>query len=286
MSLNDVNGTHLQAAPTCASCGQLPQVTVAAPNRFVYAIGRVEARFPKQSIEKEYFQAVARVETKGLTDMEVQHKVLSQRVNRYIARQMCWAFCVEGIDTYVLVPRDPTDIDLMIDALDKNPQSSDIDVIVGLLGPIAPPDLCNGLSLPIVIFDQLYSFDESALIESIPTPEGTDIQVFRRSSAELLNRVKQIADNRGDLDTHRALNYLVVRYPAIYSRVVDAFNNDYSLTRVDALASPLSGARKIVEVVLCFAKRSSEFSEKYSVRVDVTDEFPFLFSKLTFYLER
>jgi hypothetical protein len=36
---------------------------------------------------------------------------------------------------------------------------SDIDVVVGLRGPIAPRELCNGLMVPIVAFDQIYSFN-------------------------------------------------------------------------------------------------------------------------------
>jgi hypothetical protein len=40
----------------------------------------------------------------------------------------------------------------------------DLDVVIGMRGSIAPPEFCNGLMLPIVAFDQIYSFDRSALI--------------------------------------------------------------------------------------------------------------------------
>jgi hypothetical protein len=43
----------------------------------------------------------------------------------------------------------------------------------------------------------------------------------------------QIADNAGNLDSHRALNYLAVRYPAIYANAVDQFARDFSLTGVE-----------------------------------------------------
>lgn len=33
-------------------------------------------------------------------------------------------------------------------------------------------------------------------------------------------RIVQIADNAGATDEHRALNYLVVRYPRIYEKAV------------------------------------------------------------------
>ncbi len=40
-------------------------------------------------------------------------------------------------------------------------------------GPIAPPEMCNGLMAPIVVFDQIYSFDRDALIKAIPMPDKT-----------------------------------------------------------------------------------------------------------------
>ena len=41
-------------------------------------------------------------------------------------------------------------------------------VVVGVRGPIAPPEMCNGLMMPIVAFDQIYSFDRDALIKALP----------------------------------------------------------------------------------------------------------------------
>ena len=36
----------------------------------VYAIGRIEARFPRLSVEKEFAQATGRAETAGQTDQQ------------------------------------------------------------------------------------------------------------------------------------------------------------------------------------------------------------------------
>ena len=54
---------------------------------FVYALGRVEARFPTLAVEKEFAQATGRAETAGLTDRQALHSVLSQKQNRYLARR-------------------------------------------------------------------------------------------------------------------------------------------------------------------------------------------------------
>ena len=43
----------------------------------------------------------------------------------------------------------------------------------------------------------------------------------------------QMADNAGATDEHRALNYLAVRYQAIYANAAEAFGRNASLTGVD-----------------------------------------------------
>lgn len=85
----------------CPSCGAatLNNTVFSAPVSYVYALGKIEPRFPTPSIEKEFAQVVGREETKGLTDPQVLHKVLSVRHNRYLVRSLCWVFSVEGLDT-------------------------------------------------------------------------------------------------------------------------------------------------------------------------------------------
>ena len=61
---------------------------------------------------------------------------------------------------------------------------------------------------------------------------------------------------------------------------------DFSLAAVSARPSPLSGTRNIIDVIFAFTNRNTDFTEKFSVRVDVTEEFPFLVTKLSPYYER
>ena len=103
------------------------------------------------------------------------HRVLTRPENRYLARHLCWVVTVEGIETYILVPRDSADVQLLIEALRPAPSLMDVDVVIGTRGPIAPPTLCNGLIVPIVVFDQIYSFDVDALMRQIPRPDGVDL---------------------------------------------------------------------------------------------------------------
>jgi hypothetical protein len=283
--------TSITPQTECATCGASGRTNDLSPNNtelpvYVYAIGRVEARFPNLAAEKEFAQATGRADTAGKTDQQTFHAVLSQRENRYLVRQLCWVLSIQGLETYLLLPRDPADIDLLVDAIRPAPTVNDIDVVIGMRGPIAPPTMCNGLMVPIVVFDQIYSFDRDALIKAIPKPEKTTAAQFGPAAEELFNRIMQVTDNAGATDEHRALNYLAMRYPAIYARAAEEFALDFSLTGVDVRPSPLSSTRNIVDVIFSYTNRNTDFREKFSVRVDMTEEFPFLVTRLSPYYDR
>lgn len=217
-----------QTCPTCNNGGET-EVGGGTPTPFVFAVGKVVARFPSISVEREFAQAASRAETAGLTDRQRLQAVLSERTNRYLARRMCWVLTIEGLETYILLPHEPADIDLLLEAIRPEPSPLDVDVVIGVRGPIAPPHVCNGLMLPTVIFDQIYSFDRDTLIKAIPRPEKTTAKEFAPAAEELFDRILQLADNSGATDAHRAVNYLAVRYPAVYEHTAAAFNRNASL---------------------------------------------------------
>src|SRR5207253_10403891 len=136
-SVNTNPGTPLRppvSPATCSACGAAANSNgngATAPS-YVFAIGRVEMRFPTLGVEKEFAQATGRANTKGLTDRAAAHAVLSERSNRYIARQVCWVFTIEGLETYILVPRDPADYDQLLEAVRPQPSPLDLDVVVGV----------------------------------------------------------------------------------------------------------------------------------------------------------
>lgn len=271
---------------TCASCGGNPNGAEMTTYPYVYALGRVEPRFPRLAVEKELAQATGRAESAGLTDRQALHAVLSQRQNRYLVRQLCYVLAIEGLETYILQPRDPADFELLVDAIRPAPRPTDVDVVIGVRGPIAPPQLCNGLMVPIVAFDQIYSFDIDAHIQSIPRPEQLPVEQFGATAEELLMRIMQLADNAGATDEHRALNYLAVRYPAIYATTTERHAQNASLAAVDIRSSRLSGVRRIVDVIFAYTNRQTDVTDKYFVRVDVTEEFPFLVTRMSPYYDR
>jgi hypothetical protein len=48
----------------------------------------------------------------------------------------------------------------------------------------------------------------------------------------------------------------------------------------------LPTTRKVLEVVFTFTNRDTDVVDKVAVRVDATEEFPFLVSKLSPYIDR
>ena len=248
---------------------------------FVYAIGNIQVRFPSLGVEKEFAQATGRTDTAGLSDQQTLQSVLSEPQNRYLIRQVCWVFTIEGFETYLVQPREATDYDLLLEAVRANPSRDDIDVLVGVRGPLAPPSMCNGLTVPIVGFSQLYSFDRGAFLDNIQAPDKQDAERFRSSIGDVFDRFLKVTDNAGNSDEHRALNYVATRYPEIYRLGTERFGASFSLAGIETAPSRLSGTRRLVNVILVFIHRETQLQERYSARVDVTEEFPFLASPLS-----
>ena len=120
----DVAGAPPTSETPCPTCAG---AAASMPVSYVYAIGRIEARFPRLSVEKEFAQATGRAETAGQTDQQAFHDVLSKPENRYLARQLCWVLTIQGLETYILHPRDPRDLDRLVEAIRPRPSPMDID---------------------------------------------------------------------------------------------------------------------------------------------------------------
>ena len=301
---------------SCPSCGNMEKP--AFPHSYVYALGSVRHRYPSLSIENEFAQSVEDLsqtdpnETRGKTETEVLSAIISRPKYRHILRKLCWVLRIEGLDTYILTPSNPADYDMIVDAVRRTPSPSDVDVVIGVRGPVAPPIMCGGLSVPIVAFHQIYASNIEEFIDSITgrgadkaesgkskrgeekstksdkTPEGTREREggLADTVTDVLRRIMQMADNVGSADEHRALNYLAVRSRDIYRLTRDMYNQNYSFTAIQSRMSRLSSTRKIVDIIFTYTHRESRYVDKWFVRVDVTEEFPFIHTTLGRYFER
>jgi PatG Domain len=267
------------ASGTCSTCGG---GAAAATSSFVYALGRVEPRFPSLSVEKEFAQAVGRAQTAKLADRQAIHTVLTQPENAYLIRQLCWVFTIEGIDCYVVVPPGSEEARYLVEALRPSPREGDIDVVIGSIGPPVGGRACNGLMLPSVALTQIYSFNIDELVAKLPRPKEVGEAAFKAVVQTLL----QLTENPGVRPDHRAINYLVTRDPALHAAVAQRAQHKESLAGVEVRLSALSTSRQIKEVVLTFRQRETDAAERLFARVDTTELFPFLVSKLAPYTER
>jgi hypothetical protein len=251
---------------------------------FVYAIGRVRVDFPSQAVKEEFDQQIGRMypqPTPGTPDDQLFYEVLRQGENLYLAREMCWILRIDGVDAYILRPRTYVELYDLVSSLEPVDGQQKFDVIVGPRGPLAGPDVCNGLQLPIVVVNQDYhfAFDEfvTAMVERTQVPQDVVQSMFRS--------LLQLADNAGETDEHRALNYLTLRYPGVYIMANEllATTTPHSLTRVNARPSNVQGTRRVVDVVFEFTQRVTGELVYRSCRVDVTGQFPFLVTRLAPY---
>jgi hypothetical protein len=247
-------------------------------------LGQIEARFPNRSIEKEYVQIIERSKSANFEHQQAFHSVLSQPENRYLARKLSWVLTKEGVPIYILLPTGPEDLDILLEAIRPSACPLDRQVVVGRKGPVAPPEMC-GLEVPMVLVDHLYSLEYNDFIKSIRSESVTD-EKFKAIARETFLRMMQLADNIGSTDKHRALNYLSVRYPAIYVKAAEELERNFLLTSVNAIFSRLSDNRKIVSVIQSFTNKETGAVEKYFVRVDLTEEFPFIVTKMAPYYDR
>jgi len=279
-------GVTPQASESCPTCAAAAQASNAiSPPTCVYVIGHIEPRYPLLSVEKEAMQAISRTGVTKDTDRQIMAKVLQDPNNKYLVRQLCWVLLVQGIETYILVPRDGN-YQPLIDAYRAEPNPGDLELVIGIRGPIAPPTMCNGLLVPILIFDQIYAFDRKSLLDSIPVPKDAEAKKFAAAAAEMFDRIIQQSDNHGATPEDIAKNYLAVRYARIYALAAEQFAASSSFTSIDVLPSPLSGTRKVLDVVFSFTKRDTGVVSKFFTRVDVTECFPFLVTPISPYYDR
>jgi hypothetical protein len=196
-------------------------------------------------------------------------------VTRYIARQLRWRLTIEDIPVFVLTPRDPSDLDELIDALGRPkypeperrsgrraatrsaaiepPHPQDLEVVVGVT-----PDRTA------VLVDHIFTIGPAHL-----APGG-------------LAHFAQLSDNKGLTDAERAQNFLIARYMPPLGQ-----EEGFELSGVSVVPSRLGAdTDRIVRVIYTFTHPTTGVEKKFFVRVDVTHEFPIIVHPWQPYLDR
>src|SRR4051794_21668550 len=140
---------------------------------------------------------------------------LTSAENRYLVRELSWVLTIDGIDSYVLQPSDPADLVSLPEAIRPEARGYSVDAV---LGRIAGPAQVNApyaqARLPVLVFDQLHSFDAETFARSLREAAGV-AEINPTFVADMLRTLTSIS-GPGLTGEHRALNYLVLRYPKVY----------------------------------------------------------------------
>lgn len=265
----------------CPNCG-------AAATRWVYTIGQLVPRFADLGVEKEVAQAGASA-SGGPVETDRLIELLEDPEFSYLARQLCWVLRTPDGDAFVIACHDDSHAQRLVAAMPRADTSED--TIQAVIGAAAPPGFSSGPCAPtglpevtvahhltFTFADFVARLDEEQRGAGEQRPGEPD--AFRVVARDLFARLTRRSGNRGLLDEHRALNYLALRYPALYRVAADAHRDDKLLMDVNARRH--AGAdRVLVAVRLVFRGRRTDLLERYQCLVDVSDRFPFLSAPLS-----
>lgn len=301
--------------PGACDCGAPGGICTCAngqsSSRPIYVLGSVDILFPHQAVSEE-LQTLALALSHDYPTEQLQEpasneelrswqfRVFSKKEARYLARQMYWILKIEGHPAYYLSLRDLHDLDDLIKCLGRS-EKEDLDLFVGS-SSLIDIDTYPGISLPILSVDQIGSFRKDNLIEWFKTKANAPPPLAKRAAAGtnqyriyeqkldwLFKKLEQNADNRGDTDELRALNYLAVRYRPLYELYAEIMmvRQGWSFDGVRVIRSRLSrGDKRLVDPVFTFRHKETGDVEQYFLRMDVSHLFPMVVHHLEEYFER
>ncbi len=285
--MDTVQPTQPDAAPPSpvplpSGTGPCPECAarVHTTEQFVYAIGRLDVRFPSLGIEREFQQR-----ERAIPDLPQQPrtaKILAVlEKNPHLALRVGYTFQIGGSPVFALQPSSGALKEAFFQALAHSHEANYICVLIGRSGGFTSPSSWNGLLLSSVAVDQVYSFtfDEWAnglckTAEAALKTRKLESSTFKTNSQNLFKETIAMPENMGLTDGHRALNYLTVQHPGLF--LAAAERREHILDRIDTRVNQTAGGRRHVTVILQFLDRTTGVPERLSCTVDVTEEWPFV----------
>lgn len=259
--------------------------------QLVYALGKLDVRFPSVGIEREFQQrerslVASRSEQPTTRRGDRLRAVL--KMNEHLARSVCFVLSVGGIPVYSVIPTSSNNANQLIDALARVDEPDGWDMVVGRAGQMSPPTECAGLLVQRVACDAFYSFTLGELIDQLVSQATPALKNTKGKSPgktedlarDFFMRVATSLENTGVLDTHRALNYLLVQHPGLYVAAIQRAETSI-LDSIETRTGLATVGRRVITVVLTFIDRVSGVPERLFTRVDVTEEWPFLADSLS-----
>jgi|GEM_PF-2406109 len=240
---------------------------------FVYALGYVKPFFPVLNLEKQYKAALAVIKPEPKNYLDVfNYKVspkgkpqLSYRPFLYLAQEASWVFSINNVDTYLISPRTPTQLNALIQT------SGNVDTPCILVGQLAQPGFTydpEKPALPTAMLDHL-----------IDQTQITSARYKNSSPAD--NALVALKPNIGRSDVQRARNYFQSHFHQINegeqgSAIVEQIAGvDFNVLEGDSNGN-ISNKRDIVQIIVICPDRS-----RYACSIDVTNMYPFVSCKLS-----
>lgn len=256
-----------------------------APLGYVYVIGKVQWAFGAPDIEKEYLQLLPDPVPANLTT-EAQRVQYVLQQNPFLAREMEWLFIIGGQPAYRLTPRSQTELNAFVtNMVPSDPTVIQYSYIVGTFDPL-------GGDMPRVVVNrtELFTLQElAACVTSALKAQNVTNIPSTQQIVNVFDQTLQLANNTGDLDEHRALNYVSVNYPEVYvlPTAQGATSSNLVFIGVETRHSVNdAGGAKVIEVILKYQNQSTGVPLRFFTSVDVTGQFPYIVQKFQPYFER
>lgn len=256
-----------------------------SPLGYVYVIGNIHWDFGAPDIAKEYLQRLPDPIPANLTTEPQRVQYVLQQ-NPYLAREMKWELMIGENVAYQLTPRTQTELNAFIASMVRtDPTAVQFDVVIGA----AEPTLSG---LPGALVNRTFTFTLQELATSVTSALKSENVTNIPSTQQIVNvfdQTLQLANNTGDLDEHRALNYVSVNYPEVYvlPTAQGATSSNLMFVGVETRHSPNdAGGRRVVEVILNYQNSTTGMSMRFFTSVDVTGQFPYIVEKFQPYFKQ
>jgi hypothetical protein len=250
---------------SCKAATALPQaVSKGVTSQLTYFLCHVVAEHPNLGVEKYALLKMRGGAFKGLSKDAALHLAIER--NPDLARQECYIALVQGVETYILVPVFP-DIGypMLVEAT-----KHEISAVIGTVGPIANPDMCNGVALPIVFFDVIFNFNQEEFVEQIP-PDKVDKAKFQAAANSLWEQlVPLIGPGTGP---KRALAHMLLSDDSWWRfAITEQLTSNSELKSVNVHPAPAT-TRSLVNVFATFLYRENLMEKTYYRTFDLTNKF-------------
>lgn len=261
----------------------------AAGSTPVYAFGTLRMVFPSKSMEAEMQRALASMHAAAMPGVVPYFDVhsgyglqlLGQGQYDYLFRDACFILTIGKIDAYLVQARSTPELQSMVAAANQLDDPTIYSAIIGQLGPIAGPQACNGLQLPIVYCNQIFSMPRLWLtrhVQSYFSAEGNDAPLTAAQTQQLSLLGLQMTDNMGASPEHRALNYVALRYPLVYEITADMYGDGYMLLRIEVTPGRAPDER---DVVFVYQRLEVGQVVQWRCSIDVSGMYPYITQRLS-----